>query len=223
MIGYEKLLFLCILFTLWTNGYAQHSSGEFARVVVIQPKPGASADFTAGYERHIAWHRNNNDPWSWYGWFFVLGDRLGQFMDGTFNHALADFDKSILPVEDAADNQKNVVPHADFISHTIYERLPHLSHGPSLPDTSPYLALYTFVVTPGNEQKFESSLKGLSPGRMSVFKLRIGGPMTQYLLMRAATSFSSGASLPEIKLPAAIVRDAKSELLRFQSTMSYFP
>jgi len=223
MTFFQRLLLFAGLFFFCTNGYAQLPSGEFARIVIIKPKPGATADFVAGYERHLMWHKKNNDPWTWYGWFFVLGDRLGQFMDGTFGHALTNLDNAVLPAEDAADNQVNVVPYGDFLSHGIYERLPAISRGPVLPDTSRYLVLQTFIVKAGFQDEFESVLGSSELGRVSVFKLRIGGPMTQYLLMRPAASFSASATLPEIELPAEGVQEARSELLRFQPTMSYFP
>src|SRR5690606_29684102 len=89
-------------------------SGTLARIVVIQPKPGQAAAFEAGYQRHLEWHRKNADPWRWYGWTFVLGHRLGQFMDGTFGHTSADLDGAIKPAEDRADNAVNVTPYADF-------------------------------------------------------------------------------------------------------------
>ena len=80
--------------------------GRFARIVVLAPKPGRQADFEAGYERHLGWHRSHRDPWAWYGWSFVLGDRIGRFMDRTFGHAATDFDAPVEPAADAAEFEK---------------------------------------------------------------------------------------------------------------------
>jgi len=78
-----------LLAVLAPSAQAQPTAGQFARMVVIKPKPGQAVNVTAGYERHLVWHKNNKDPWTWHGWTFVLGDRIGQFMDGAFERAVA--------------------------------------------------------------------------------------------------------------------------------------
>lgn len=202
-------------------------SGTLARIVVIQPKPGQSAAFEAGYQRHLEWHRQNEDPWRWYGWTFVLGPRLGLFMDGTFGQTAAGLDRAIKPAEDGADNAKNVTPHADFVSHGVYERLDAISRGDPLPDSSAMLVLDTFEVAPGQERAFEKALvqSATSAGidRWACYKLRIGGPRSEYLVMRAATSFGHATSLPPIEVPPGIVSRATSELLRYRRELSYEP
>lgn len=217
------LVFFCAALSI---GHAQQAPGEFARIVILKPKPGQASAFAAGYERHLTWHRGNKDPWTWRGWTFVLGERVGQFMDGTFSHALANLDHAIDPAADTADNNVNVIPYADFASHGIYERLPSASTGPALPDSSPFLVLNTYVVVPGQEAAFEAAIArhtNETGQRMSLFKLRVGGPISQYVLMRSAQSFSGGGSFDEVKIPAGLVQHAQSELLRYQPKLSYVP
>jgi hypothetical protein len=203
------------------------TTGQFARIVVLQPKLGHAAEFTTGYKRHLLWHKENHDPWTWHGWTFVLGERIGQFMDGTFGHAAVDFDHAVNPAADAADNNKHVTPHADFVGHGIYERLETASTGSMLPDTSPYMALNTYTVTPGQEAAFEAAIiefsKSAKERPLSWYKLRVGGPIAQYLLVRPAQSFSNGGLLGDIVLPPGLVQQTKSELLRYQPQMSYIP
>ena len=225
--------YLLVVFTAAVLGifsplsHAQHSPGQFARLVVLKPKPGLSSDFTAGYQRHLIWHKNNKDPWTWYGWTFVLGERVGQFMDGTFGHAIADFDQAVDPAADSADNNLNVAPYADFVSHGIYERLEAASTGALLPDASPFMALNTYIVIPGQESSFESAITNLAKRpenqHMSWYKVRIGGQLSHYVLMRPVQTFSGGGTLPEIELPAGLLQHAQSELLRYQPTLSYEP
>ena len=207
--------------------------GRFARVVVLAPKPGRQADFEAGYERHLAWHRSHRDPWTWYGWSFVLGDRIGRFMDGTFGHAAADFDAPVEPAADAADNAVNVTPVADFLSHGVYERLVESSRGPALPDTTAFLALTTYHVAPGREAEFEKLLgaranappRSAAGARYSWYRLRLGGDTPQYLLMRAAPSWEAAIALPEFLAHSAgtLVQRVTAELLRYRPTLSYRP
>ena len=176
------------LAVLAPSAQAQHTAGQFARMVVIKPKPGQADSSTAGYERHLVWHKNNKDPWN---------------------------------------NNKNVTPYADFVSHGVYERLESASKGALLPDASPYLVMTTYIVVPGREAAFELAIAELAAKaddqRVSWYKLRVGGPLHQYVLTRAARTFSDGALLPRIDLPDGLVQSAQSELLRYQPKLSYVP
>lgn len=206
--------------------------GPYARIVTIAPKPGQNSAFEQGYERHIGWHRANRDPWSWYGWSFVLGPRLGQFMDGTFGHAAADFDHPVNPAGDAADNATNVTPHADFASHGVYRRLEAASRGAPLPDTSAYLVLVTYRVAPGRAAEFEKAIAARAApadaaAHHSWYRLELGGIGPQYLLMRAAPSWeaavmSTGPLGGDPPSPD-VVESVTTELLRYRPTHSYHP
>lgn len=205
--------------------------GPYARIVTIAPKPGQDSAFEAGYARHIEWHRANRDPWTWYGWSFVLGPRMGRFMDGSFGHAAADFDRSVNPAGDGADNDANVTPYADFVSHGVYRRLESASRGAALPDTNSYLVLATYRVAPGREAEFEAAIAapaaagGPTPGgdRWSWYRLEIGGTGPEYLLMRGVPSWEAAVAAverPALRLSAGTVETATSELLAFRPTHS---
>ncbi|MGW8391998.1 hypothetical protein [Pseudoduganella sp. HUAS MS19] len=229
-----KHLLAASLLLLSANTFAQPVAGPFARMVVIEPKPGQVAAFEQGYQRHLEWHKGANDRWTWHGWSFVLGERLGMFMDGTFGHAAANFDAAVQPAGDAADNAVNVVPHADFLSHGVFRRLDTASVGLPLPDTSPFLAMATYSIAPGEETAFERQLvagasapahAGRAAQRFTWYRLQIGGAGGQYVLMRAVPSFSAAAELQDV-LPAgarALVRGVRTELLRYRADMSYVP
>jgi hypothetical protein len=196
-------------------------------MVVIQPKPGQDKAFEEGYQRHLEWHRKAGDRWTWYGWSFVLGERLGMFMDGTFGHAAANFNAPVQPAGDAADNAANVVPHADFLSHGVFRRLEAGSAGLPLPDASPFLAMATYTVAPGDEAAFERELAARTHAaeRFTWYRLQLGGTGPQYVLMRAVPSFGAAADLPDV-LPAkaaVLVRSVRTELLRYRAEMSYAP
>lgn len=216
------------------------AAGRFARIVVIAPKAGDERTFEEGYQRHVEWHRAHADPWEWLGWSVVLGDRLGLFMDGTFGHAAADFDAAVDPAGDAADNAANVAPHADFLSHGVYERLDSLGMGPPLPDTTALLALTTYDILSGRERRFEDAITARRARlpretRVTWYRLRIGGRTPRYLLLRAVPRFSDAAELPDFFEDATlgtpswsssldtIVEEVRTELLRYRPTLSYRP
>lgn len=110
-----RLIFLLIFFASFT--YAQNSNiGQFA---VWKTKEGQLQNFENGYKQHLNWHKSNDDKWGWYGWFIVSGNRYGQFVDATFDHTWADFDKAVKPSEDTADNRLHVFPFGDV--QTIFK------------------------------------------------------------------------------------------------------
>lgn len=210
---------------------------DHARVVVIVPKPGQAAAFEQGYARHLRWHREHADPWTWHGWSFVLGERLGQFMDGTFGHEASAFDAAVDPAGDAADNAANVVPHAGFASHAVYQRLDTPGGDARLPDASPYLAMATYFVKPGRAAAFEAAIRRCAistPGPHAWMRLKRGGEAPHYLLLRPARTFGAAALLPDYfrdvdagRSPdcdlAGMVDRIRDELLRHRPTLSYVP
>lgn len=206
------------------------AAARFARIVIIQPKPGQEAAFEAGYKRHLAWHASHRDPWTWRAWSFILGDRLDLFMDGTFGHQLGDFDTSVDPVGDAADNATNVEPHAIFLAHGVYELL---TPATALPDSSRLLVMTTYWILPGQERTFEDlltrRLHGISNPPLAWYRLRLGGAGPQYLLFQPAQSFAQAAGISDFfagttaAVLAGVVRDIRRELLRYRRDMAYHP
>lgn len=206
---------------------------RYARLVVLAPRDGQERNFEEGYQRHLEWHRQQKDPWVWLGWSFVLGPRLGQFMDGTFGHAAGDFDQAVDPAADAADNSRNVVPYALFSQHSAYEHLDSLSGSRSLPDTLPFLVLSTYQVRPGSEARFESRLAALlkarsrdpaGPPRYAWLKLTNGGAGPEYLLLRSVPSWQAALELADpLGTQGEEVESVTTELLRYRSQLSYQP
>ena len=198
---------------------------SYARMVVIVPKPGQAEAFEKGYERHLQWHRGAKDTWTWYGWTFVLGNRINRFMDGTFGHAAADFDAAVQPAADAADNNVNVVPYADFVSHGIYQRMDAMGAGEPLPDASPFLSMTTYHIRPGQEAAFEQAVaraRGMA-ARQTWYRLQAGGEAPQYVLMRAVPSFGAAATLGTPYTLSGLVDRVDNELLRYRPNLSYRP
>jgi hypothetical protein len=204
--------------------FAQQAAPSYARMVVIVPKPGQADAFEQGYERHLQWHRGAKDTWTWYGWTFVLGNRINRFMDGTFGHAAADFDAAVQPAADTADNNVNVVPYADFVSHGIYQRVDAMSAGEPLPDASPFLSMTTYHIRPGQEAAFEQAVaRAHGTSRQTWYRLQAGGEAPHYVLLRAVPSFGAAATLGTPYTLSGLVDRVDNELLRYRPNLSYRP
>jgi hypothetical protein len=219
-----KALAAALSLACLSPAFAQQTGASYARMVVIVPKPGQAEAFEKGYERHLQWHRGAQDAWTWYGWTFVLGNRINRFMDGTFGHAASDFDAAVQPAADAADNNVNVTPYADFVSHGMYQRMEAMSAGEPLPDASPFLAMTTYHIRPGQEAAFERTVaREHGTTRQTWYRLQAGGETPQYVLLRAVPSFGAAATLGTPHTQTGVVDRVDNELLRYRPNLSYRP
>jgi len=86
------LLVALAVFTPTTSVSAQEEAGDIARAFVVKAKPGMEQKFEEAYKKHIAWHEQQNDDWTWDTWQFQTGERFGQYMIRTEDHHWQDFD-----------------------------------------------------------------------------------------------------------------------------------
>src|SRR5262245_46368148 len=74
---------------------AQPAPRSYARIAVLHPNAGDTIDFEAGYIRHLDWHRQARDPWTWFGWTVWAGERQRWFVYATFGHTAAELDHPV--------------------------------------------------------------------------------------------------------------------------------
>lgn len=103
-----------LIAALLLSSIASAQERNVAQFVIWEPKEGQAQPFETGYQQHLQWHAANNDPWDWYGWYFISGPRSGQFMDATVDHSWPEFDSPLKPAEDGADNELHVYPFANL-------------------------------------------------------------------------------------------------------------
>ena len=65
---------------------AQEKPGTIAQVVVTRVKPGMGKQYQEGRKRHMAWHKQQNDPWSWHTWEVTTGPGSGSYLSISFGH-----------------------------------------------------------------------------------------------------------------------------------------
>jgi hypothetical protein len=198
------------------------SNGPYARISVLRPHDGDTVDFEAGYIRHLDWHRQNNDSWSWFGWTVWAGERQRALIYATFGHSAAELDNPVSPADDEKDNIVNVTPHGHFAGSALYEFLPALSRGDAEPQPLPRVELMTVDVEAGTEAEFEKAIAA-EQSRLQHetlwFRMIAGGPSPRYLRMRPRASLSALLAEPQ-PLPVAGAR-VTIEILNLRPAMSY--
>ena len=203
-------------------------NGPYARISVLRPHDGDTVDFEAGYIRHLDWHRQAKDPWSWYGWTIWAGERQRWFVYATFGHSAAELDAPVSPAEDERDNIVNVIRHAAFVGQGLYEFLPALSRGNGVPRADVRAELTTVELIPGAANDFETALRPAQPSLRDEtlwFRMIAGGASPRYVRLRPRGSFSvllgdtEGESLPE--KASRLTSRVTVEILTLRPAMSY--
>lgn len=207
---------------------AEPTAGPYARIAFLQPNDGDTVDFEAGYLRHLEWHRQAKDTWSWYGWNIWSGERQRWFVYATFGHTAASLSSPISPAEDERDNVSNVAPHARFAGNGLYEYLPSASRGTGVPQPTPRLELTTVDLQPGSEKTFEAALSARQsalPAETLWFRAVSAGPTPRYVRLRPRASLGEILeSNAEQALPNkthSLISRITVEILIFRPAMSY--
>jgi hypothetical protein len=207
---------------------AQSEQGPFARIAVLRPHDGDTVDFEAGYLRHLEFHRQAKDSWTWYGWTVWAGDRQRWFVYATFGHSAASLDNPVPAAEDERDNIANVTPHAQFVGNALYEYLPGLSRGTGVPTPTARVEMTTVDLNAGAARTFEGELSARQStlqGETLWYRMVAGGTAPRYVRLRPRPSLSSileGRS--EQALPDKVndlIAKTTVEILNLRPTMSY--
>ena len=207
---------------------AQTERGLYARIAMLRPHDGDTVDFEAGYIRHLEFHRQAKDTWTWYGWTIWAGERQRWFVYATFGHTAASLDNPVPAAEDERDNVANVTPHAQFVGNALYEYLPGLSRGTGEPQPTARLEFTTVDLVPGAAQAFEAALsadQSRLQGETLWYRMVAGGTAPRYVRLRPRASLSAildgrnGQALPD--KVSALVAKTTVEILNLRPTMSY--
>lgn len=231
--SYYKMIFIFMM--LFTHCmYGQDSNiGQFA---IWKAKDGQTQNFENGYKKHLNWHKTNGDQWGWYGWFFISGPRYGQFVDATFNHQWADFDKAVKPADDMADNRINVFPFGDVQSiFKAVEVEKASSRGANL--KTKFIKMITLNVGDVEQavaisEKLKEYYISKSIKFYKTYTMIDGGETKQLILMLGFDSwadyslsedFNRQISKYQHELKIETIRTIVSETMVYRADLSYFP
>lgn len=211
-----------------TRAGAQDEAGRYARIGILRPHDGDTVDFEAGYARHLEWHRQAGDRWTWYGWTIAIGERQRGFVYATFGHSADSLDNPVSPAEDERDTIPNITPHARFISSGLFEFLPALSRGSGVPQPAARAELSTVELVPGAERAFEDALTAAQKslrGETLWYRMISGGRVPCYVRLRPRPTLAAILdSVGEQRLAEktnGLIASEIVEVLTLRPAMSY--
>jgi hypothetical protein len=202
--------------------------GPYARISVLRPHDGDTVDFEAGYIRHLEWHRQAKDTWTWYGWTIWAGERQRWLIYATFGHSAASLDNPVNPLDDERDNVSNVTPHGQFLGHALCEFLPALSRGSGVPTPTARVELTTVDLGPGAGKDFEAAVsanQSTLQGETLWYRVLAGGPSPRYLRLRPRRNVSALLdAMSEQALPDMVndvIAKTTVEIMNLRPAMCY--
>ena len=170
-------------------------SGPYARIAIMRALDGHSVEWEAGYIRHLAWHKQAKDPFSWYSYsVWASTERQRWIVYATFGHTADELSNPVSPAEDERDNIVNVLPHAQFLGNGIYEFLPALSRGDGVPTATPRAEYATVELNQGAGKTFEAALaaeQSTLRGETLWYRMVVGGATPRYVRIRPRASLAS--------------------------------
>ena len=123
-------------------------SPDVCQISIWKVKPGAAAAWAEGRKKHMEFHKQQKDAFTWYTWEVINGDRAGNFLTGTFDHYWKDFDgREAFDALDAADLAKTSGPATESSSDGYWIHLGEASRlEPAATGPSKYSQLVHYYV-----------------------------------------------------------------------------
>jgi hypothetical protein len=139
--------------------------GNLAEIHINRVKPGTTQQYETGRKNHMAWHKNQNDTWSWYTWEVLTGEGTGSYVVGTFQHSWKDLDgRAKFTQADSADAQANVGSSLAGEQQSYYVYRPDLSLAQEAFPPAPLISVTHFMLKPEGINDFLDGIKKIQDG-----------------------------------------------------------
>jgi hypothetical protein len=153
-----------------------------------------TVDLEEGYIRHLEWHRQAKDKFNWFSYsFWSSTERQRWIIYATFGHTSSELSNPVSPAEDQRDAIINI-PHVQYTGSSVYEFLPALSRGNSVPSPALKAEYTTVEVNFGEGKAFEDALAAEQSGLQGEtlwYRMVEGGSMPRYIRLRPRASLAN--------------------------------
>jgi hypothetical protein len=194
------LVVVCAMLLLPLVAFAQMpAQGNICELYVNVPKPGMTAQYEAARKKHMAWHKAQNDKWSWHVWEVLTGNSTGSYVVASCGHQWKDFDGR--EKFNAADSENAAITMQPTLSSNLmsyYALRPEISLTTEM-ITSPMIAVTHFFVKPDGVNDFADSLKKVNQAIRKTnyiskpsnwYSLANGGPGPHFVLVNGRDTYA---------------------------------
>ena len=161
--SFFSLLAVCLITTLC---FAQAPPpASVCEVHLNKIKPGMTAQYEQGRAKHMAWHKAQNDKWSWDVWEVTTGENTGSYLITSCGHDWKDFDtRDKFNTADSANANATMGAYMASESMSYFVLRPDLGATPSSAGPPPaYLSVTYFNLKPEGVLDFYEAVKKIGP------------------------------------------------------------
>ena len=243
---------LCTLIFLYmaTVALAQGppAASSVCEIHTNKVKAGMTQQYEQARAQHMAWHKSQNDAWTWIVWEVQTGEHTGDYVVGSCGHDWKDFDsREKFNAADSANANSTMGSTMAGETMAYYVFRSDLAPAPTPGPPPPYLTVVHFYLKPEGVPDFIDGVKKVVAGmaktsypqtRASWYALVNGGHGPEFVLVTERKNISElqppAKTLDQMMQEAygaqgatimATMRKAyyhtDSELLHFRSDLSY--
>lgn len=148
----------------FANAMAHDDGGHLSRMWEVTPMADKRAEFNEGFKKHMAWRKENKDPWGWSVYNTATGKGINSTFVRSSGHHWADFDA----YRDSEFSKKagehwnaNVHPYVKTYDSSIDESDGELVYWPEDADYR-YFWVTSFYLKPGHGSKAREAVVAVS-------------------------------------------------------------
>ena len=190
----ERAVFRALFVFVGLIPVAAQQPGEIVEIHINRVKPGMTQQYEAGRKKHMAWHKSQNDAWSWHTWAVLTGPATGSYVVGSFEHNWKDLDgRDKFTQADGADSETNIGPSLAVTEQSYYRYRADLSLSQQTFPPAPLISVTHFMLEPGGVNDFTDGIKKVNegikktnfpqPGASRWYQLVNGGESPHFVLV----------------------------------------
>jgi hypothetical protein len=161
----KLLLSLAVLYLAAGVAFAQSAPDKICEVHINKVKPGMAAEYEQGRAKHMAWHKSQNDAWSWDTWEITTGPETGAYLISSCGHPWKDFDaREKFNVEDGANANATMGSALAEETMSYYTLRSELSDTPKPGSPPAYLSVLFIHLKPEGVAEFTNAIKQVNEG-----------------------------------------------------------
>lgn len=193
-----KLATSALALTLLLPAAAVAQVGDYAQVIEVDAT--SPTDFENHFGMFRNWSLDQGNDWTWLAFEVIMGERTGQYVFGSFNHDMADWDAP--PVDMAASREqqlRHIAPYTDSYRGGMMRNRRELSTQAADAPIRPIYQVITFDVKLGKEEAFMEVLGALknaveaasAPIEFNVFQTFVGSNGSQFIVSVPFANFAA--------------------------------
>lgn len=243
------LLFIVTLATTLVLAQAPPAA-SVCEIHINKVKSGMTAQYEQARAKHMAWHKSQNDAWSWNIWEITTGENTGNYLVSSCGHDWKDFDREKFNTADSTNANATMGPTLAGESMSYYVVRPDLGPPSATKQPPPYVSVIHFYLKPEGIADFNEGVKKVIAGiaktnsptvpstwyslanggrgpevvlvqeRKSIGDMGIGGGKTLEQIMQEAYGDQGAAILGSLRKG---YYSTQTELLHLRSDLSYTP